>query len=146
MDEPRMIKKYPNRRFYDYRESRYVDLAEIQRLVTEGVEFVVVDKRTGEDITRAVLLQVITCQEQRGVHLLTREFLLQMIRSQARGPRSLTASYLEQSLNLLNRGGYRGANGRDMDNESVQVVQRLARKHYHRWCAVEEEIDLKLKN
>lgn len=103
MGEPRMIKKYPNRRFYDSSESRYVLLEELQKLVTDEVEFVVIDKLTGLDITRSVLLQVITAQAQRGVHLLTREFLLEVIRSHERGPRSMTASYLEQSLDLINR-------------------------------------------
>ena len=59
MSEPRTIKKYPNRRLYDTVESRYITLADIRRLVLERIDFVVVDKKTQGDITRAILLQVI---------------------------------------------------------------------------------------
>ena len=58
MSEPRVIKKYPNRRLYDTVESRYITLAEIQRLVIEKIDFVVVDKKTNVEITRSILLQV----------------------------------------------------------------------------------------
>src|ERR1700682_5928690 len=63
MSEPRIIKKYPNRRLYDTVESRYITLSDIRRLVLDKVEFVVIDKKTQEDITRSILLQVISEQE-----------------------------------------------------------------------------------
>ena len=59
MSEPRVIKKYPNRRLYDTVESRYITLADVRKLVVERIEFVVVDKKSQEDITRCILLQVI---------------------------------------------------------------------------------------
>ena len=67
MSEIRVIKKYPNRRLYDTVESRYITLDDVRRLVLEGVDFGVIDKRTQQDITRPVLLQVIAEQEQRAV-------------------------------------------------------------------------------
>jgi len=63
MSEPRVIKKYPNRRLYDTVESRYITLADVRRLVVERIEFVVVDKKNNADITRSILLQVIAEQE-----------------------------------------------------------------------------------
>src|SRR5436190_13978658 len=81
MSEPRTIKKYPNRRLYDTVESRYITLADIRRLVVEKVEFLVIDKKTQDDITRTILLQVIAEQEHRSDPLLSREFLAQVIRS-----------------------------------------------------------------
>ena len=66
MSEPRTIKKYPNRRLYDTVESRYITLADIRRLVIERIDFVVIDKKTQEDITRSILLQVIAEQEHDG--------------------------------------------------------------------------------
>ena len=81
MSEPRVIKKYPNRRLYDTVESRYITLADIRRLVTDKVEFVVVDKKTQEDITRSILLQVIAEQEHEGEPMMSQDFLSQVIRA-----------------------------------------------------------------
>ena len=98
MSETRVIKKYPNRRLYDTVESRYITLADIRRLVVEKVEFVVVDKKTQEDITRTILLQVIAEQEHRTDPLLSREFLSQVIRSYGTPVQSGMTGYLEQSV------------------------------------------------
>ena len=59
----RIIKKYPNRRLYDTVESRYITLADVRRLVLERIDFIVIDKKTSDDITRAILLQVIAERE-----------------------------------------------------------------------------------
>jgi polyhydroxyalkanoate synthesis repressor PhaR len=101
MNEPRTIKKYPNRRLYDTVESRYITLADIRRLVIERIEFVVIDKKTQEDITRTILLQVIAEQEHGGDPLMSRDFLSQIIRSYGAGARSAMGNYLEQSLKLF---------------------------------------------
>src|SRR6201981_1958887 len=79
MNEPRTIKKYPNRRLYDTVESRYITLADIRRLVIERIDFVVVDKKSQEDITRSTLLQVIAEQGNGGEPLVSRAFLSQMV-------------------------------------------------------------------
>src|ERR1700730_2114422 len=71
MSEPRVIKKYPNRRLYDTVESRYITLADVRRLVVERIEFVVVDKKNNADITRSILLQVIAEQEHDGEPLMS---------------------------------------------------------------------------
>ena len=60
MSTTRVIKKYPNRRLYDTEESRYITLADVKELVMIKVDFEVIDKKTGEDITRQILLQVIS--------------------------------------------------------------------------------------
>jgi polyhydroxyalkanoate synthesis repressor PhaR len=101
MSEPRIIKKYPNRRLYDTVESRYITLADIRRLVIERIDFVVIDKKTQEDITRSILLQVIAEQEHAGEPLMSRDFLSQVIRSYGAGVRTAMGSYLEQSLKLF---------------------------------------------
>ena len=61
--EPRIIKKYPNRRLYDTEKSKYVTLQQIRDLVLEEVPFIVIDQKTDEDITRSILLQIIFEQE-----------------------------------------------------------------------------------
>ncbi len=81
MSEPRVIKKYPNRRLYDTVESRYITLADVRRLVVERIEFVVVDKKNSADITRSILLQVIAEQEHLAEPILSQEFMVSVIRS-----------------------------------------------------------------
>src|SRR5471030_2032025 len=80
MSDPRVIKKYPNRRLYDTVESRYITLADVKRLVVERIDFVVVDKKSNSDITRSILLQVIAEQEHLPEPLLTQDFLIGVIR------------------------------------------------------------------
>jgi polyhydroxyalkanoate synthesis repressor PhaR len=98
MSVQRVIKKYPNRRLYDTAQSRYITLADIRKLVMERVDFVVVDKRNEADITRGILLQVITEQEHAGEPVMSRDFLSQVIRSHGGELRRRIGSYLEQSL------------------------------------------------
>jgi polyhydroxyalkanoate synthesis repressor PhaR len=98
VSEPRVIKKYPNRRLYDTAESRYITLSDIRRLVLEQLEFVVIDKKTQEDITRSILLQVITEQEHWGEPLMSRDFLSQVIRSYGAAAPGTISGHLEQSL------------------------------------------------
>ncbi len=98
MSEPRVIKKYPNRRLYDTVESRYITLADIRRLVVERIDFVVVDKKNGAEITRSILLQVIAEQEHLAEPILSEEFMVNVIRSYGSGTQTLVSTHLEQSL------------------------------------------------
>ena len=81
MSDPRVIKKYPNRRLYDTAESRYITLADVRRLVIENIDFLVIDKKNQQDITRSILLQVIAEQEHSAQPMMSRDFLSQVIRS-----------------------------------------------------------------
>ncbi|MEY2854467.1 MAG: hypothetical protein RL030_1599 [Pseudomonadota bacterium] len=98
MSEPRVIKKYPNRRLYDTVESRYITLADIRRLVVEYIDFVVIDKKSAHDITHAILLQVIADQEHQAPAMLSRDFLAHVIRGHAENAHGVLSSYLEQSI------------------------------------------------
>ncbi|MEE8107745.1 MAG: polyhydroxyalkanoate synthesis repressor PhaR, partial [Gammaproteobacteria bacterium] len=89
----RIIKKYPNRRLYDTEESRYITLADIRRLVLEKIDFVVIDKKSQEDITRSILLQVIADQEGHGEPVMSQDFLAQVIRSYGGTMQSMMSSY-----------------------------------------------------
>ncbi len=142
MSEPRTIKKYPNRRLYDTEESRYITLADIRRLVLEKVDFVVIDKKSGQDITRAILLQVISEQEQIGEPIMSRDFLSHVIRSYGGAMQGFVGSYLEQSIKLFMnqqqqmRDRVRNVVGVD----PVGLVSGIAQKNYTRWKSVQEEI------
>lgn len=108
MSEPRVVKKYPNRRLYDTVESRYITLADIRRLVIERIDFVVIDKKTQADITRSILLQVIAEQEHGSEPMMSREFLAQVIRSYGTPVQSGMAGYLEQSVRQFPGNGGNG--------------------------------------
>ena len=101
MKDPRAIRKYPNRRLYDTAESRYITIADVRKLVVDGVEFAVTDKKSSQDITDHVLLQVLSEQEQSGEPLLGREFLLQAIRLYGSPLQGLVGECLRQSLSSL---------------------------------------------
>ncbi|MEO6367579.1 MAG: polyhydroxyalkanoate synthesis repressor PhaR [Steroidobacteraceae bacterium] len=105
MSEPRVIKKYPNRRLYDTVESRYITLADVRRLVVERVDFLVLDKKTQADITRSILMQVIAEQEHGSHPLMSREFLSQVIRSYGTPVHNGLAGYLEQSVRQFPHNG-----------------------------------------
>jgi len=140
--ESRVIKKYPNRRLYDTEESRYITLADVRRLVMDKVDFVVIDKKTQQDITRCILLQVISEQEQEGDPILSRDFLSQVIRFYGSSVQNVASSYLEQSLKLFMsqqqqvRDRVRGVVGID----PVGVVADITLKNYSRWKSAQEEI------
>ena len=101
MSEPRIIKKYPNRRLYDTEVSRYVTLEDVRHLVLQEVPFQIRDARTNEDLTRSVLLQVIMEQEADGEPMFSEQVLAKIIRSYGDSLHGMMASYLERSLNLF---------------------------------------------
>jgi len=95
---PIIIKKYANRRLYNTQTSSYVTLDHLCEMVKEGVEFEVRDARTGEDITRQVLAQIIFEEENKGQHLLPIQFLRQLIRFYGDSLQAFVPSYLELSM------------------------------------------------
>jgi polyhydroxyalkanoate synthesis repressor PhaR len=98
MSEPRVLKKYPNRRLYDTATSRYVTLEDVRRLVLDGAEFLVRDAKTDEDITRSVLLQIIAEQEEAGQPIFTIPILTQIIRFYGDAVQGLASEFLQRSL------------------------------------------------
>ena len=101
MSTTRVIKKYPNRRLYDTEESRYITLADVKALVMSKVDFEVIDKKTGEDITRQILLQVISEQETHGNAIMSEDFLSEVIRAYGSVVPDYMGKYLEQSMNFF---------------------------------------------
>jgi polyhydroxyalkanoate synthesis repressor PhaR len=98
MSDPRVIKKYPNRRLYDTVESRYITLADVRRLVVERIDFVVVDKKNNADITRSILLQVIAEQEHLSEPILSQDFMVNVIRAYGTSAQTTVSGHLEQNL------------------------------------------------
>jgi polyhydroxyalkanoate synthesis repressor PhaR len=98
-----VIKKYANRRLYNTASSSYVTLEHLSEMVKEGVDFVVVDAKTNEDITRSVLTQIIFDEESRGQNLLPIQFLRQLIGFYGNSMQAFLPSYLELSLDSFTR-------------------------------------------
>jgi polyhydroxyalkanoate synthesis repressor PhaR len=98
MSSPRIIKKYPNRRLYDTETSTYITLAEVKELVLGYKEFQVQDAKSGEDLTRSILLQIILEEESGGVPMFTQDMLANIIRYYGHAMQGLMGSYLERSI------------------------------------------------
>ena len=96
--KPVVVKKYANRRLYNTATSSYVTLDDLAKLIKEGGDFVAYDAKTGEDITRSVLTQIIVEQEQKGQNLLPTSFLRQLISFYGDSMQFLVPGYLEQAM------------------------------------------------
>ena len=103
MTEERVIRKYANRRLYDATDSRHVTLEDIRRMIGGGERVKVVDDRTGEDVTRSILLQIIANQEQFGTPVLSTQLLEAIIRFYGNPVQEMLSRYLEQSVGGLLR-------------------------------------------
>lgn len=101
MSEIRVIKKYPNRRLYDTHVSRYITLEDVRQLVLQNIPFRVEDKRTHEDITRSILLQVIAEQEEGGNPIFSTDLLQFIIRYYGDPMQTSIGRYLELSTRLF---------------------------------------------
>lgn len=97
----RVIKKYPNRRLYDTSESKYVTLADVRKLVLEDVPFCVIDKKSNEDITRNILLQIIVEQEDSSEPIFSTDVLQQMIGFYGNSANKLAGDFMRNSVNLF---------------------------------------------
>ncbi len=97
----RVIKKYPNRRLYDTNSSAYITLIEVRQLVMDGEPFVVIDAKSGEDLTRSILLQIILEQEANGSPMFTAPVLSNIIRFYGHTMQGFMGGYLEKNMQTL---------------------------------------------
>ena len=102
-DKPTVIKKYANRRLYDTGRSSYVTLDDLCTMVKEGRDFVVYDAKSGDDLTRSVLTQIIVDQESKGHNMLPTNFLRQFIGFYGDSLQGLVPNYLEQSFEAFTK-------------------------------------------
>ena len=94
----RVLKKYPNRRLYDTQTSSYITLADVKQMVLSGESFIVRDAKSGEDLTRSILLQIILEEETGGVPIFSTQMLSQIIRFYGHAMQGMMGSYLEKNL------------------------------------------------
>ena len=97
----RIIKKYPNRRLYDTERSKYITLDDVKTLVMDGIKFSVKDVKSEEDLTRSILLQIISEQEHNGEPLFSTQALTQLIRFYGKAYQNVIADYLQNSIEIF---------------------------------------------
>ncbi|MBN8213238.1 MAG: polyhydroxyalkanoate synthesis repressor PhaR [Xanthomonadales bacterium] len=101
MPASRIIKKYPNRRLYDTKISSYITIEDVRQLIVDGEDFEVRDAKSGDDLTRQVLLQIIAEHEQDGEPMLSTQLLSHIIRFYGDSLQGFMGNYLERSMQIF---------------------------------------------
>ncbi|USE35966.1 MULTISPECIES: polyhydroxyalkanoate synthesis repressor PhaR [Endozoicomonas] len=130
------IKKYPNRRLYDTSQSQYVNLDYVKLLTLEHIDFAVVDSKTGDDITKSILLQIISEQESSNEQsLLTDTLLKQLIRFYGDDMQVFLRQYLEQSLNhfLKQQDTMQGLLKNMIDAGPIGMISKIMEQNLDTW-------------
>lgn len=137
----RVIKKYPNRRLYDTAESKYVTLNDVRRLVLEGVSFCVIDKKSGEDISRNILLQIIIEQEEAGEPMFTTDVLEQIIGFYGNSVQSMAGDFIGRSLQLFQEQQQRFQSQMQeamQSNPMSSAFSELTKQNFELWKQMQE--------
>jgi polyhydroxyalkanoate synthesis repressor PhaR len=139
-DDVRVIKKYPNRRIYDTQYSKYIKVEDIRDMIVEGESFVVLDSKTGKDVTRSVLLQLIIEQESEKNPLFTTENLKTFIRYYGQVPHQSFAEFIDQSMSFFQhqqeqfREGFTGM----MENSPMKAFTEMSKRNMEMWEKMSE--------
>lgn len=142
MAKHRVIKKYPNRRLYDTDISSYITVEDVRQLVLDGEDFEVRDAKSGEDITRTVLLQIISEHEERGQPMFSTRMLSQIIRFYGDSLQGFMGGYLERSLqNFLDQSQqFRSQMSGLMGQNPWQMVNDLTERNLEIWKSMQTQI------
>ncbi|HEY6644723.1 polyhydroxyalkanoate synthesis repressor PhaR [Povalibacter sp.] len=142
MSEPRLIKKYANRRLYDASQSRHITLEDIRTMVVSGEQVKVIEDKTSEDITRLILLQVIADQEQFGRPILSTTLLESLIRFYGNSLQGFLSAYLEKSVETFMRQQevVQTQLSRMMTNAPMAAMSELTRQNLEMWTRMQESM------
>lgn len=142
MSESRVIKKYPNRRLYDTAVSSYITLEDVKQLVLERAEFHVIDARTNTDITRGILLQIISEQEEQGTPIFTTDVLAHIIRFYGDTLQGMMGNYLEKSLQAFvdQQHLFREQMRSLMGKNPLTMITELVEHNLTLWKSVNERL------
>ncbi|HEY8011917.1 MAG TPA: polyhydroxyalkanoate synthesis repressor PhaR [Rudaea sp.] len=140
MAQIRIIKKYPNRRLYDTEISSYITLEEVRQLVIDGDDFEVRDAKTGDDLTRTVLLQIITEHEGDGQPMFTTRLLSQVIRFYGDSMQGFMGSYLEKSLQIFldQQGKFRSQLNNILGQTPWSMLNDMTERNMDLWKSVQD--------
>ena len=142
MAKERLIKKYANRRLYDASQSRHVTLEDIREFIVQGEKVTVVEDKSGEDITRLILLQVIAEQEQFGKPILSSQLLESIIRFYGNGMQEFMTRYLEKSVETFTRQQetLQTQISKLMANAPMTTMAELAKQNLDYWAKMQESM------
>lgn len=142
MSEPRLIKKYANRRLYDASQSRHITLDDIRGMVVAGERVKVIEDKTSEDITRLILLQVIADQEQFGKPILSTPLLESLIRFYGNSLQGFLSAYLEKSVETFmhQQEVVQTQLTRMMTNSPMSAMSELTRQNLEMWTRMQESM------
>ena len=148
MARARIIKKYPNRRLYDTEISSYVTLEDVRQLVIDAENFEVHDAKTGQDITRTVLLQIISEREEAGEPLLSANVLQQLIRFYGDSLQGFMGSYLERSMQqfLDQQNQFRAQLSNLLGQTPWTMLNQLAERNFETWTKMQTSLLSGLRN
>jgi polyhydroxyalkanoate synthesis repressor PhaR len=128
-ETPRIIRKYPNRRLYDVASGGYITLADVKELVLKYVAFQVVDAKSGTELTRATLLQIILEEESGAAPMFSAEMLAQIVRFHSAAQQTIVGAYVEENVNtLLGIQGKLQEPGRPSHGDAVRLTPDLWRQ------------------
>jgi len=138
----RVIRKYANRRLYDPSESRHLTLDEVRELVVAGEKVRVEDAKTGEDITRSILLQIIVEREEAGRPLLSAELLEQLIRFYGGAMQDFLSTYLERSVGAFvdQQQSFQEQVLTMMKDTPLSTVSQLAEQNLATWKELQQSM------
>jgi len=138
MAEERLIRKYANRRLYDAQASRHVTLDDLRKLIGAGQRIKVIDDKSGEDITRSMLLQIIASQEQFGTPVLSTQLLEAIIRFYGNPIQQMLTTYLEQSIGgLLRQQSVMQAEMAKALETPMAPIAEMARQNMEMWAKMQ---------
>ena len=142
MSQERLIKKYANRRLYDASQSRHITLDDIRALIVKGEKIKVVEDKTGHDITRHILLQVIAEQEQFGRPILSTPVLESIIRFYGSSMQGFLASFLEKSIEtfLRQQDTLQSQLSKMVANTPLATVADLTRQNLETLSKIQETV------
>lgn len=135
MAATRVIKKYPNRRLYDTEISSYITIEDVRQLIVDGEDFEVRDAKSGEDLTRQVLLQIISEHEGDGQPMLSTQLLSQIIRFYGDSLQGFMGSYLERSMTafLEQQDQFRRQMGGMLGQSPWTMMNQLTERNLEMW-------------
>ena len=142
MGQTRVIKKYPNRRLYDTEISSYITIEDVRQLIVDGEEFEVRDARSGEDLTRQVLLQIIAEHEQDGEPMLSTQLLSQIIRFYGDSLQGFMGNYLERSMQMFleQQQQFRQQMGGMIGQAPWTMLNQLTERNLELWKEVQQNL------
>lgn len=142
MSATRVIKKYPNRRLYDTEISSYITIEDVRQLILDGENFEVRDAKSGEDLTRQVLLQIIAEREADGQPILSTQLLSQIIRFYGDSLQGFMGNYLERSMQMFmdQQDQFRRQLGGVLGQSPWTMMGQLAERNLELWQEFQQQL------